>query len=184
MTSPILDLTPVDVAPLYPRPVATVLIAFVAVGTVFAALAALGIAVFYTFVMPQSERGRCLIIDANACSSLSLAYIEEVSELSLPSDTEVVDSGSGKFLLAGYTRALLRLPQGATPPLDVNHSTAPSRTAGGREMIVEALRERGVTTITGTRYSSPGGPRYSAAITQGTDDSGTTWVNIGISWNG
>jgi len=87
MTSPILDLTPVDVPPLYPRPVATVLIAFVAVGTVFAALVGLGIAVFYTFAMQESERGRCLIFDPDTCNSLSPVYTDKMTEFSLPSDT-------------------------------------------------------------------------------------------------
>jgi hypothetical protein len=175
-----LDMTPVDVSS--EHPVKTTLITVIALVVVLAAFVGLLRTVFYAFVMPQSDRGHCFIFDPSECSDLSVSYIEDVAGLRLPADTDVVHSSSSEFLFSGTTVALLHLPEGAESPLGVSNASASLATKRGEQYIIDELRERGVTAITGTRHGSGNvaGESY-ASMTAGTDEDGSTWVYIHIS---
>jgi hypothetical protein len=175
-----LNMTPVDVPS--EHPVKTTLITVIALVVVLAAFVGLLRTVFYTFVMPQSDRGHCFIFDPSECCDLSVSYIEDVAGLRLPADTDVVHSSSSEFLFSGTTVALLHLPEGAESPLGVSNASASLGTKRGEQYIIDELRERGVTAITGTRHGSGNvaGESY-ASMTAGTDEDGSTWVYIHIS---
>jgi hypothetical protein len=175
-----LNMTPVEVPNLHP--VRATFLTIVALALVLAAVVGLVRTVFHTLVMPQSDRGHCFIFDKTFCSDLSVSYIEEVAGLHLPANTDVVHSSSSEFLFSGTTVALLHLPEGAESPLGVSNASASLSTRRGKQHIIDELRERGVTAITGTRHGSGNvaGESY-ASMTAGTDEDGSTWVYIHIS---
>jgi hypothetical protein len=142
------------------------------------------------FVMPTGADGACFVLDETTCSSLSATGIETATGLIVPPGTEIVDSGSSRFVKAGTAFALLRLPSGTTseqlgkfePELDTGAETNSLR--GPESYIREQLSERGVTNITDVWSVMPGGTYDSGTVAMGTDDAGTTWAYVEAHWDG
>lgn len=133
-----------------------------------------------TFIWPTQETstGTCAVYDPHSCTDLKLMFLEEVARLDFPDDSEVVDSGTGKFLFAGSEWGLVRLPEDADPFV-----IAPVPDGMFNESRMEQFEEHGFVTVDGVSSFTPEG-RYHTEVIVGTDDSGRTLVLIDRGWNG
>ena len=142
-----------------------------------------GVAVlgYNTFVMPTTDRGTCLIIDANQCSALSLARVAGVlsdADVTLPPGTTVVDSGSSRNLKAGELFALLRLGRDSFVKPGAGYELRAG--AGAASRAVARLERSGSVTAFGvwSRGLEP------LAIAVGRDADGVQWAYVVATWNG
>ena len=146
------------------------------------------VALFHdSFILPQTDRGRCYLFVPYECTSLTLTTIEDAARVSLPSDTEIVDSSSSSGVLTpkmSYVGAILRFPDGE--PKWRSGSDDPF--VGGTRMqtgLEQSLRQHGVSTITGRHAyqvdrASSGEHDAEVTIVTGTDDRGTPWAAIAV----
>lgn len=132
-----------------------------------------------TFIWPTQETstGTCAVYDPDSCVDLTLSFLEDVGRLDLPSNSEVLDSGTSRFLLAGSEWGLVRLPQAADSP---GIPPVPDGTFNAHRM--ERFDELGFVSVNGVRSFAH--DRYFTEVITGTDSSGQTLILINRDWNG
>lgn len=131
------------------------------------------------FIYPRTDAGRCLVFDKHDCIEVSRDAIEEVAGIALPEGAEIVDSGSGRSLKSGITRALVRL--GAETDVELGDAfepcTPPSHCVPSH--VTEYLSQRGLE-VERSLIALAG----SSIVTYATDDNGDRWVLIRVIWDG
>lgn len=131
------------------------------------------------FIWPTQETsiGTCAVYDSNSCVDLELSFLEGVGRLDLPDNSEVLDSGTGKFLFAGSEWGLVRLPEAAEPP---ELPPVPAGMFNAHRM--ERFERLGFVSTDGVRSFAHG--RYLTEVITGTDSSGRTLILIDRDWDG
>lgn len=131
----------------------------------------------FIWPMQETSMGTCAVYDPNSCVDLNLSFLEEVGRLDLPDNSEVLNSRTGKFLLAGSEWGLVRLPEAAEPP---GIPPVPDGTFNAYRM--EHFEELGFVSVNGMRSFAR--DRYFTEVITGADGSGRTLVLIVREWNG